>query len=207
MLGQYYTTIHTIVNKSASQFILASASPRRKQLLEQIGARFDVFSVAIDETPLLNEEALDYVQRVAVQKAAASYAQSSGELQVLAADTCVVIDDSILGKPDDFEHAYSMLKRLSGKTHHVYTAVCLQGETINTAVSMTQVSFKPLNDAEIHTYWRSGEPVGKAGGYAIQGLAAMFVQSIHGSYSGVVGLPLYETTQLLKQQGIDIINE
>jgi septum formation protein len=185
-----------------AQIILASASPRRKELLDQIGVAYHVYAVDIDESVRPGELALAYVQRMAAEKSAACGLKYGGHLPILAADTTVVLDDVIMGKPKDKGDALSMLRQLSGVTHQVYTAVSLRGNEHNQAVSITEVSFRPLADAELERYWQTGEPLDKAGSYAIQGLAAVFVQSIKGSFSGVVGLPLFETGQLLIKQGI-----
>jgi len=189
------------------QLILASASPRRKELLTQIGVKYRVHSVDIDETPRLNELAVDYVLRVAAEKSAACVEKLSPALPVLAADTSVVVDGHILGKPESELHAEEMLLQLSGKIHQVYTALSLRGvdKQHYQVLSKTEVNFRQISAEEIAAYWLTGEPLGKAGGYAIQGLASVFVESIHGSFSGVVGLPLFETAQLLSKQGIRII--
>lgn len=189
------------------QIILASASPRRKELLDQIKVTYTVNPVDLDETRRLNEVPLDYVQRLAAEKSAACIAQLGAELPVLAADTAVVLGDLIMGKPKDRDEALAMLRLLSGKTHQVYSAISLRGREHGQAVSITDVSFRELTEREIVTYWQSGEPVDKAGGYAIQGLAGVFVESIKGSFSGVVGLPLFETAELLSKQGIELFNE
>jgi septum formation protein len=183
--------------------ILASASPRRQELLDQIKVNYKIYPVNIDETPLLNEVPLVYVQRMAAEKSLACVARIGDKLPVLAADTAVVLDNLIMGKPKDQADALAMLRRLSGKTHHVYSAVSLRGRVHHQAVSLTEVTFRPLTEREMIAYWQSGEPRDKAGGYAIQGMGSIFVESIKGSFSGVVGLPLFETAQLLSQQGIE----
>jgi len=186
--------------------VLASASPRRSELLAQIGVRFRRQVVNIDETPRARESAEDYVRRVALEKARAARRElGDDEALVLGADTAVVIDGRPLGKPADLAHARDMLRRLSGRTHRVLSAVALVGEREALRVSESRVWFRPLNDAEIEAYWGTGEPHDKAGGYAIQGLGAVFVERLEGSYSGVMGLPLYETAQLLKEFGMDIL--
>lgn len=182
--------------------ILASASPRRKELLEQIGVNYQVYAVDIDESAHAGEAALNYVQRMAAEKSAACLARIGHTLPVLAADTTVVLGGVIMGKPKDKQDALAMLRQLSGATHQVYTAVSLRGSEHHEVVSKTDVTFKTLTDVELEKYWQTGEPLDKAGSYAIQGLGALFVQSIHGSFSGVVGLPLFETGQLLIKQGI-----
>jgi len=188
----------------AAQIILASASPRRKELLDQINIAYSVNPVDVDETPLPNEKPLDYVQRLAAEKSAACVAQLGDGLPVLAADTAVVLGDLILGKPKDRDDALTMLRLLSGKMHRVYSAISLRGNKHDQAVSITEVTFRPLTEGEITAYWQSGEPADKAGSYAIQGLGGVFVKSINGSFSGVVGLPLFEAAELLSRQGIGI---
>ena len=190
------------------QLILASASPRRKELLDQIGVSYIVHPVDIDETPKDREVALDYVCRVAAEKSAACVSELIDFLPVLAADTSVVLDGQIMGKPKNREHAMTMLSQLSGKTHNVYSAISLRSQCENKhfqALSKTEVRFRNISPEEIQSYWDTGEPKGKAGAYAIQGLASVFVESIKGSFSGVVGLPLFETAELLSKQGIKII--
>lgn len=188
--------------KNTTAIILASASPRRKELLEQIGVRYTVYAVDIDETPLVGEDPLAYVQRLAAEKSAACLATLHTQKPILAADTAVVLGDVIMGKPKDKEDALYMLRLLSGKTHQVYSAISLRGREHYQAVSITDVTFKDLTEQEILHYWHSGEPLDKAGAYAIQGKGSVFVTAIKGSFSGVVGLPLYETAELLRQQGI-----
>lgn len=194
-----------------AQIILASASPRRKELLDQIGVCYKVHAVDIDESPLQQEDPLEYVSRVAADKSAASLQALDSQLPILAADTSVVVDGHILGKPENKAHAEAMLTQLSGKMHHVYTAVSLRhsgslSENNHFQVlSKTEVCFRYITSNEIQAYWNTGEPQGKAGAYAIQGLASIFVESIQGSFSGVVGLPLFETAELLSKQGIKII--
>lgn len=183
--------------------ILASASPRRQQLLNQIGVAHRVWVSEVDETPLSNEDAACYVLRVAAAKAQAAQHACTDPLPVLAADTAVIIDQTILGKPNDAAHARAMLQRLSGRAHQVLTGLVLrQGDQSWHAVSTTTVHFRDLSEAEIDAYWHSGEPCDKAGAYAIQGLGAVFIRQIEGSFSGVMGLPLFETAQLLREVGI-----
>lgn len=188
----------------SAQIILASASPRRKELLDQIKVNYLIHPVDLDETPLANETPLAYVQRIAAEKSAVCATQLNTELPVLAADTSVVLDKLIMGKPKSQHDALTMLKQLSGKTHQVYTAISLRGREHSQAVSITEVTFRELSEQEILAYWQTGEPFDKAGSYAIQGKGGLFVESIKGSYSGVVGLPLFETAQLLLQQGIEL---
>jgi len=186
------------------QIILASASPRRKELLDQIKVTYEVHPVDLDESPLPNEAPLDYVKRVAAEKSAACVAQLKTETPVLAADTAVILGGVIMGKPKDQADAMAMLARLSGKTHQVYSAISLRGREHSQAVSITEVTFKCLTEREMLDYWHSGEPIDKAGSYAIQGMGGSFVESIKGSFSGVVGLPLFETAELLSKQGIKL---
>ena len=187
------------------QIVLASASPRRSELLNQIGIHHLIKAVDIDETPWPHESPLAYVERVATEKSAACRAALQDDLPVLAADTSVVCDGHIMGKPETMEHAIAMLTRLSGRSHQVYSAVSLRGDHHWQAVSVSEVRFRPLSHAEIVAYWHTAEPCDKAGAYAIQGLASIFIESITGSFSGVMGLPLFETAQLLAKQGIKVI--
>jgi len=187
---------------------LASGSPRRRELLTQIGVPFQVVSASIDETPLSDECPAAYVERLARAKARAGRehllgASVSAPFCVLGADTAVVLDDQILGKPVDEADALSMLMALSGREHEVLTAIAiLAAERCETRVVRSRVSFRTISQQEAAQYWASGEPQDKAGGYAIQGLAAVFVAGLNGSYSGVVGLPVCETAELLGQFGI-----
>ena len=187
------------------KIVLASASPRRRELLEQIHVSHLVQVADIDETPLLNETAKDYVLRLATQKAAACIQKFNPHLPVLAADTTVVLDGKIMGKPQDKNDAIAMLRDLSGKTHDVFTAIALQGKESHSALSVTQVTFKTLLEDEIQAYWHSSEPLDKAGSYAIQGRGSVFIERINGSFSGVMGLPLFETAQLLRLEGIELL--
>jgi septum formation protein len=178
---------------------LASASPRRRELLGQLQQDFVLVSGTIDETQLDGETADQYVLRLAEQKARAGFANQSTPLPTLGADTIVQVDDLVLGKPVDLADFQRMMALLSGRSHWVKTAVAIataQG-TVSTTVA-TKVWFKQLSEQEILWYWNTGEPADKAGGYGIQGLAGQFVQRIDGSYFAVVGLPLYETAQLLR---------
>lgn len=188
---------------------LASTSPRRIELLKTCGYAFEQLGIDIDETPRDSEDPMLYVERMAKDKALAGWSQLSLEQQnkgfVLGSDTCGVLQNEILLKPDDKEHSAQMLRKLSGKTHHIYTSIavmCEQG--ILSQVIVSEVSFKTLSPEEISAYWETGEPQGKAGSYAIQGLGAKFVRKINGSYTGVVGLPLVETQELLSQAGYSL---
>ncbi len=188
----------------AVQILLASASPRRMALLEQIGIAYRVSAVEVDEQPLPNERPECYVQRVAEAKAAAVKQGYSGCLPVLSADTAVVLDGHIMGKPRCEQHAVQMLSALSGRTHQVYSAVSLWHDIHRQSLSITEVSFREISRQEMHAYWHTGEPADKAGAYAIQGFGAVFVRSICGSFSGVMGLPLFETAELLIKAGIEL---
>jgi septum formation protein len=212
------------------QLYLASNSPRRRELLAQIGVRYAVVALELDEAPWPGERPEDYVVRVALDKAQAGRRLIAGDLDadglglrssrgregiaphdgpprsalpVLAADTAVVVDGQILGKPADAGHAAAMLRLLSGRTHRVLSGVALIGAAERTGLSVSEVRFRPISPQEARAYWETGEPADKAGGYAIQGLGALFVCGLAGSYSGVMGLPLYETARLLAAEGID----
>ncbi len=176
---------------------LASRSPRRRELLEQIGIDYELVDVEVNEDWDGQELAEDYVCRVSREKAQAGVAMVSPDVPLLAADTAVVLDGEILGKADTPTMATDMLTRLSGKTHRVLSAVTVVSGPARTQISESQVSFRPLTAEEIATYVNTGEPLGKAGGYGIQGYAAAFIEKLVGSYSGVMGLPLYETYELL----------
>lgn len=184
---------------------LASGSPRRRELLAQIGVPFVTLIASIDETALPDEPAQRYVERLAREKALAGLAtleRSEGAV-VLGADTAVVLDRRILGKPNDRADALSTLAALSGREHEVMTAVALAAaDRVESRVVVSRVRFRPLRPGEAEAYWATGEPRDKAGGYGIQGLAAVFVSQLEGSYSAVVGLPLCETAQLLEVFGI-----
>jgi len=183
--------------------ILASSSPRRRELLDQIGVSYRVHPVDVDETPLQGETPEDFARRMALSKARAGWKAQLSGLPVLGADTVVTLDGAILGKPADRSDALHMLGRLSGNTHQVLCAVAIkQADRETVALSRTRVRFCTLSRAQISDYWDSGEPADKAGAYGIQGLGALFVEHIEGSYTGVVGLPLYETGQLLAAFGV-----
>ncbi|EHQ51632.1 Maf-like protein [Ectothiorhodospira sp. PHS-1] len=183
--------------------VLASASPRRRELLDQIGVAWRAHPVDVEEIPRAGESPEDFALRMAVTKARAAHDAVPGHLPVLGADTVVSIDGDILGKPRDREDALDMLGRLSGRTHTVLSAVALlhQG-CCHQALSTTRVRFRDLSPDDRRAYWASGEPADKAGAYGIQGLGALFVAHIEGSYSGVVGLPLFETGELLRRCGL-----
>jgi septum formation protein len=186
-----------------SDIILASASPRRRELLDQLGIGYEVMPAAIDESPGLNEKPEQYVRRVAAEKSWSVWEASCGRKPVLAADTEVELDGEIFGKPRDLEHAIQMLGRLSGREHRVLSAVSLRSPAGHSeTLSISTVSFRAISPAEMVDYWATGEPCDKAGAYAIQGKGALFVRHLAGSYSGVMGLPLFETAELLKQIGL-----
>jgi septum formation protein len=189
----------------AALLYLASASPRRRVLLLQRGKTHEVMPQDIDESVVAGEMPEAYVRRIARAKALAGLqdARRRSDLPVLAADTSVVCDGRILGKPQALENAIGMLSLLAGRQHQVMTAVAVaQGSSLQEALSVSTVAFRPLQREEIVAYWNTGEPCDKAGAYAVQGLGAMFISHIEGSYSGVMGLPLYETVQLLANFGI-----
>jgi septum formation protein len=192
---------------SESFIYLASGSPRRRELLAQLGLSFELIVTDIDESLEPGEPAETYVSRMACEKARAALVRVTGRIApVLGADTSVVVDQQILGKPADQDAAVEMLRHLSGRSHEVLTAVAIRDagrEAV--AVSRTVVTFRSLSDAEIEAYWATGEPCDKAGGYAIQGLGAVFIEAIHGSYTGVMGLPLFETAGLLNGFGYRFI--
>jgi len=189
---------------------LASRSPRRRELLKQVGLDYGLVDIEIDETPLPNEDPADYVERLAIAKSRAGAdhcREQAASIPVLGADTTVTLDGDILGKPADLDDAAKMLRALSGREHEVLTAIALsrEGQESISAVSRTRIWFRALSTDEIHEYWQSGEPQDKAGAYAIQGLGGMFVERMEGSYSGVVGLPLFELWKLLQELDTDAV--
>jgi septum formation protein len=179
---------------------LASASPRRRELLEQLGVAFEVVPADVDESIRPGESPESLVQRLARDKALAGLRRDGGGRPVLGADTIVVADGEVFNKPADRADAMRMLMALGGREHQVMTAVAVAtaSDAVQEALSVTRVRMRPVTTTEAGAYWDSGEPAGKAGGYAIQGLGAMFIEHIAGSYSGVMGLPLYETARLLQ---------
>lgn len=184
---------------------LASSSPRRRELLTALGLNFSYDGVAIDESALPGETASDLVLRLAIGKARAAYDSGEHSVPVLGADTLVILDDRVFGKPKSKEEALNMLASLSGTTHQVLTGVALMANgELQTAVSVTEVQFREIHPDEAEAYWQSGEPAGKAGAYAVQGLGGIFVSAINGSYTGVVGLPVFETADLLRRAGIKL---
>lgn len=194
-----------MASETSSEIYLASRSPRRRELLQQMGLPFTPLDVSVDETFDPEESAEVFVIRLALEKARAGWAQvQEGQpLPVLGADTVVVMDDQVLGKPGNREEAVSMLEMLSGNEHRVLTGVALVDDREATRLSVNRVQFRELTTADIDRYWASGEPEGKAGAYAIQGRGGVFAEYLEGSYSGVMGLPLFETADLLDEFDID----
>ncbi len=194
---------------------LASKSPRRRELLRQIGVQFDVLTFRtgvrgedadVDETPLPDEQVERYVERLALSKAEAGMRRVLWRKMlhqpVLAADTTLELDGEIIGKPADVADAHAILRRLSGRRHRVLSALAISdGQRIRSRMSISEVKFRELSDLEIRHYVATGEPMDKAGAYGIQGKAAIFIENIRGSYSGIMGLPLFETAQLLDAFG------
>lgn len=206
MRGRCSKDFPIIVSDAKPLLHLASASPRRAQILGALGVAFTAAGVDVDERRRGGEGADAMVLRLAAEKAAA--ARRSHQGVVLAADTMVVVDAAVLGKPRDASDAIAMLVRLSGRSHQVMTAVAVHwdgGE--RTALSVTEVTFRDISPDEARAYWQSGEPYDKAGAYAIQGLGGVFVAALRGSYSGVVGLPVFETAALLAAAGIDVLKD
>lgn len=192
--------------------ILASASPRRKELLSSLVNDFSVIPADIDETPYALEKPDEYVVRMAREKAEAIAHQPelSHRDIIIASDTSVVLGNDILGKPLNLQHAQQMLRALSGQKHQVMTSLCVCNGGLNRVATcnvVSEVEFRDISDLEIEQYWHTGEPADKAGAYAIQGLGGMFVKHISGSFSAVVGLPVYEVTQLLSEFGVSPLKE
>ena len=181
-----------------ADIILASSSPRRQELLTQLGLDFDIFSPDVDETVQENESVTDYVERLACYKAQVVLSQFPSAI-VIAADTSLSVNGKIIGKPESKQHAFEIWSELSGQWHDVYSGICVATSAqVLSQVVRTQVEFQQLNQVEMEKYWATGEPIGKAGAYAIQGIAAQYIPQIKGSYSNVVGLPLHEIAQLLE---------
>lgn len=187
---------------------LASASPRRRELLDQTGVAYRVVAQSVPEAMRAGEAAEDYVLRLALAKARAGWDSQEGgsRLPVLGADTAVVVAGQILGKPRDRQDGLRMLEALSGCQHQVLTAVALvTAERQASRLSISRVAMREITPQERQAYWDSGEPADKAGAYAIQGRGAVFISRLEGSYSGVMGLPLFETAELLRDFGIDVV--
>ncbi|WP_339616452.1 Maf family protein [uncultured Gilvimarinus sp.] len=202
------------MSSAPAQLFLASGSPRRAQLLRQIGVAFSRVVIDVPEVPAKDESPEQYVTRLARTKAEAGWQSllatrpratpyASQPQVVLGADTLGVLDDQLLEKPHNKAHAAQLLRSMSNRAHTVITAVAVtDGKQLDVALVRTEVCFRELSDAEIEAYWHTGEPVDKAGGYGIQGLGAVFVREIHGSYSNVVGLPLETTAPLLSKYNV-----
>jgi len=195
------------------QLYLASTSPRRRELLAQLGISVEVVPQDVPENRWASESPESYVKRLALEKARSGL-NGLGDKSlrpVLGADTAVVVGDDVLGKPTDKADAMAMLQRLSGRSHRVLSAVAVVGrddlgqDREEVRISESIVTFRPITEKECEAYWNTGEPKDKAGAYAIQGLAAIFIERIEGSYSGVMGLPLFETGELLRKFGIEIL--
>jgi septum formation protein len=190
--------------KLSPQLHLASTSPRRREILQSLGIEFEIAKVETDESQQKDESAEDLVLRLAIAKAEAA----TGAEYVLGSDTVVVLDDRVLGKPKDADDAVDMLLALSGRSHSVFTGVALKTPNgTRVVLSKTDVRFREIDRDEAIRYWHSGEPADKAGGYGIQGRGGMFVEAINGSYSGVMGLPVFETVELLKSAGIEVLSK
>lgn len=186
--------------------VLASASPRRRELLEQIDVPYRLQPVDIDESPQPGESVEALVLRLALEKARAAAQTTEESLPVLGADTLVTLDGAVMGKPAGRDTALGMLVQLSGREHDVFTAVALVRDGREAwRVNHSRVRFRELTTAECEAYWDTGEPPGKAGGYAIQGRAALFISRLEGSYSSVMGLPLYETAELLREFDVPLL--
>jgi septum formation protein len=192
---------------ATAPIVLASASPRRRELLGVLGVQFEVVPAEIDESRLAGETPAAYVERMALEKARCGGARAGGaQSLVLGADTAVVVGNHTLGKPLDRSDALGMLAALGGRTHRVMTAVAVtDGERLECRISDTAVTMRPISRGEAEAYWETGEPADKAGAYAVQGVGAMFVSHLAGSYSGVVGLPLFETAELLAGFGYRVL--
>ena len=187
---------------------LASQSPRRAELLTQIGVRFKQCSVDVDESVLQSESPKGYITRVTRLKLVAACAKLGSDKPVLVADTSVILGDVIMGKPTSFEQSAKMLKQLSNVWHEVYTMVAVGYENqIYQTLQISRVKFRPISSEEMQAYWDSGEPQDKAGSYGIQGLGSVFIERIEGSYTGIMGLPHFEAAKLLEKCGIKILGE
>ena len=199
------------MSETSPHVYLASQSARRRALLDQIGVRYVVLPVSVDESAHAELLPAERAQRLAVDKALAGWSspERTRDLPVLAADTLIAFEGRVFGKPNDREHCLAMLASLAGHTHDVHTGVAVRapGGRCDSMVSSTRVSMRASSASERSAYWASGEPRDKAGGYAVQGLGAVFVEAIAGSYSGVVGLPLCETAQLLRSFGVELFDE
>ena len=199
------------------QIYLASQSPRRRALIEQLGIHYQTLHVEVDESPRSGEAPADFVTRLAKEKACAGWQMVAEQsIPVVGADTCIVLDQEIIGKPKNREQGIGLLSRYSGRAHQVITGVAMVGPDAgkydadvvqHVRVNTSTVTFRTITDDECERYWQTGEPVGKAGGYAIQGKAAVFIEKLEGSYSGVMGLPLFEFAELISMFGIQIFGK
>jgi septum formation protein len=190
---------------NGNEIVLASLSPRRRELLQQIGVQYRQIPVKVDEVPRPGEAAAEYVIRLALLKATVGRRTEGPDAPVLAADTAVVLGGKILGKPRDQTQALEMMQQLSGRTHEVLTGIALDYGQQECRLNVSRVSFRRITRQEAIAYWLSGEPADKAGGYAIQGRGALFISHLEGSYSGVMGLPLFETAELLRDAGVKLL--
>ncbi len=191
-----------------NQLVLASGSPRRRQLLSQLGLEFDIEHPDVDETVRRDEAPQDYVVRLSQSKAEAVFSRLDSNQVIIAADTTVELAGNILGKPESKDDGIAMLTALSGSEHHVYTGVTIRQEArIESLCIGSLVRFRQLSDEEMDYYWETGEPVDKAGGYGLQGIGAAFVETLNGSYTNVIGLPLSEVVVLLREFGIPCLGE
>ena len=191
-----------------NQLVLASQSPRRAELLTQMGLPFQVYVADIDESQLVKEQPDAYVERLAREKCVRGIELANAEgvafLAAIGADTIVLLDDEILGKPRGLNEGTAMLRRLSGRTHEVLSGVAVgNGVRLESTVVSSKVTFRALDDAEIHAYWATGEGADKAGSYGIQGIGGILVEQLEGSFSGVMGLPVQETEALLQSLNVD----
>jgi len=203
--SQEMFAILTLMSSINPQLYLASTSPRRRELLTSLGLQFDILPIDVEESRLPTESPQDYVCRVALDKARAgwSHKQRNQILPVLGSDTEVVRNDHVFGKPADREDAFRMLSLLSGQQHQVMSAVAVvEGDREKVLLNTSLVQFRSITTDEMQWYWQTGEPLGKAGGYAIQGKAALFINDLQGSFSAVMGLPLFETGELLAEFGV-----
>lgn len=189
---------------TSTLIMLASESPRRRELLKQLDVTFTVAPANIDESISEGEQPRDYVTRMAREKALAGFEQSMGMMPVIGSDTIVLLDDEILGKPQSRAEAEGMLQKLSGQTHHVYTSVALADTAggVTQTLNITAVTFGEMPEEWIKHYCQSDEPMDKAGAYAVQGGTGQYIRRIDGSYTGVMGLPLFETAELLRSAGL-----
>ena len=188
------------MNMSSKHIILASASPRRKVILEQMGFPIICMPIDLDESRKPHEKPSAYCQRLALEKAQMGWNMSDQQLPVLGSDTIVVINQEILGKPKNQQDAFDMLMKLSNQTHQVHTAVAMVfNKKLKVVESISDVCFDQLDKEDVKTYINSNEPMDKAGSYGIQGYASKWIKHISGSYSGIMGLPIYETSKLLRE--------